>query len=53
MNISTDVWSCTGTALIPPPTIVKECSRVTFQVGYKVQSPTGAPTFEELLQQML
>ncbi|HRG31959.1 MAG: T9SS type A sorting domain-containing protein [Saprospiraceae bacterium] len=46
MNISTDVWSCTGTVLIPPPTIVKECSRVTFQVGYKIQSPGGVPTYE-------
>lgn len=46
LTVSTDVWSCTGSAVIPPPTIISECSKVTFDVGYKVLSAGGAPTFE-------
>ncbi|MEO6191066.1 MAG: T9SS type A sorting domain-containing protein [Saprospiraceae bacterium] len=46
MEISTDVSSCTGTAIVPPPTIIDECSKVTIQVGYKILSATGSPTFE-------
>ncbi|MCC7028406.1 MAG: beta-propeller fold lactonase family protein, partial [Saprospiraceae bacterium] len=46
ITISTDVWTCTGTAIIAPPTIIKECSKVTISVGYKIVSQTGSPTFE-------
>ncbi len=46
MEISTDVSSCSGTAIIAPPTIIDECSKVTFQVGYKVLSPNGSATYE-------
>ncbi len=46
ITISTDVWTCTGTAIIAPPTIIKECSKVTISVGYKIVSPNGTPTFE-------
>ncbi|MBK6698422.1 MAG: beta-propeller fold lactonase family protein [Saprospiraceae bacterium] len=46
ITISTDVWTCTGTAIIAPPTIIKECSKVTISVGYKIVSPNGSQTFE-------
>lgn len=46
MEISTDVNSCTGTVIIPPPRIIDECSNVSIQVGYKILSPNGSPTYE-------
>lgn len=46
ITISTDIWTCTGTAIIPPPTIIKECSNTTISVGYKIVSQNGSPTFE-------
>ncbi|MEP7195031.1 MAG: T9SS type A sorting domain-containing protein [Saprospiraceae bacterium] len=46
MNISTDVNECTGTVIVPPPTIIDECSKISLQVGYKILSPLGSPTFE-------
>lgn len=37
ITINTDVWKCTGTALLPSPTILQECSYVdSIYVGYKV-----------------
>lgn len=45
MTVSTDVWSCTGTAIIEPPTIIRECSTTSLSVGYKTVSPTGDTTF--------
>ncbi|MBK7232231.1 MAG: T9SS type A sorting domain-containing protein [Saprospiraceae bacterium] len=46
MVVSTDVWSCTGTVIVPFPTILRECSKVHFEVGYKIKSASGTPTFE-------
>ncbi|NOT37575.1 MAG: T9SS type A sorting domain-containing protein [Saprospiraceae bacterium] len=46
IDISTDPGNCTGTAIVGPPTIIEECSNVTLQVGYKVLSLTGSPTYE-------
>lgn len=46
VTISTDVWTCTGTALLAPPTIIQECSNTTVKVGYKIASPNGSPTYE-------
>ncbi|MBK9108962.1 MAG: hypothetical protein IPM92_11515 [Saprospiraceae bacterium] len=46
VTISTDVWKCSGTALLAPPTVIEECSRTTVKVGYKIASPTGSPTYE-------
>ncbi len=45
MTVSTDVWTCTGTAIIAPPTIIRECSSTTMSVGYKSVSPNGDTTF--------
>ncbi len=45
-TISTDPQSCTGTVIVGPPIIIDECSKVSFQVGYKVQSSNGVPTYE-------
>jgi len=36
VTISTDIWSCTGTVVLPIPTVIKECSKTTVQVGYKL-----------------
>ena len=42
ITISTDVWTCTGTAIIPPPKVIKECSdSVSIEVSYKISSPNG------------
>lgn len=46
ITVSTDPADCTGTAIVAPPTIIEECSKVTTQVGYKVLSATGTPTYE-------
>lgn len=46
VSVSTDVWTCTGTALLAPPTIIQECSRTTVKVGYKIASGNGTPTYE-------
>ncbi|HEX5625634.1 MAG TPA: hypothetical protein VFX48_06450, partial [Saprospiraceae bacterium] len=35
VTVSTDVWTCTGTVILPPPTVLEECSNVTFQAAYK------------------
>ncbi len=45
-EVSTDVNSCTGTAIVSPPNIIDECSKVSILVGYKVLSPNGSPTYE-------
>ena len=46
VTVSTDVWSCTGSVVLVPPTY-KDCSRVTFQVGYKpfILTINGVCTF--------
>ncbi|MBK6861821.1 MAG: HYR domain-containing protein [Saprospiraceae bacterium] len=36
VTISTDIWTCTGTVVLPIPTVIKECSKTTVQVGYKL-----------------
>ncbi|MBK8956293.1 MAG: hypothetical protein IPM34_12175 [Saprospiraceae bacterium] len=46
ITISTDVWKCSGTALLAPPTVIEECSRTTVKVGYKIASQNGSPTYE-------
>ena len=46
MTVSTDVWSCSGTAVIPPPTIISECSEnLNIKVGYKIVN-NGTATYE-------
>lgn len=46
VTVSTDIWTCTGTVVLPPPTIIEECSKVTVAVGYKIASQNGTPTFD-------
>jgi len=46
VTISTDVWKCSGTALLAPPTIIEECSKTSVKVGYKIAAPNGSPTYE-------
>jgi len=46
MTVSTDVWTCTGTALIAPPTVIRECSNTSIEVGYKIVNHLGVPTYE-------
>ncbi|MGB4967926.1 MAG: hypothetical protein WBO31_00245 [Saprospiraceae bacterium] len=36
VTISTDIWSCTGSVILPSPTVIEECSKTTVQVGYKL-----------------
>ncbi len=46
VTISTDVWKCSGTALLAPPTVIQECSKTSVKVGYKIASQNGTPTYE-------
>lgn len=46
ITVSTDVWTCTGTALIAPPTVIRECSNTSIEVGYKIVDQLGVPTYE-------
>jgi hypothetical protein len=46
ITINTDIWTCKGTAILATPTIIQECSKTTVQVGYKIVSQAGSPTFE-------
>ncbi|MBK9270854.1 MAG: T9SS type A sorting domain-containing protein [Saprospiraceae bacterium] len=45
LTVSTDVWTCTGTAIVPLPLAI-DCSNISYEIGYKIASPGGAPTFE-------
>lgn len=38
-----DYYSCTGTATVPPPDLVIDCSSTTFTVEYKLAGPDGMP----------
>lgn len=42
-NIPTDEHECTGTFLVPPPTVIFECSEWTYKVGYKLRDENGDP----------
>ncbi len=42
-NVPTDEHECTGTFLVPPPTVVFECSDWTYTVGYKLRDENGDP----------
>ena len=46
LTVSTDIWSCTGTAIIAPPRVIRECSKTTLEVGYKIVDKHGVPTYE-------
>ncbi|MBK6544014.1 MAG: HYR domain-containing protein [Saprospiraceae bacterium] len=47
ITVSTDVWSCTGTVIIPPPQISWECSdSVSILVEYKINGKNGVLTFD-------
>lgn len=46
LTVSTDVWTCTGTAVIPPPVILQECSNVKLQIGHKPAGLGVFPNFE-------
>ncbi|MBP7822125.1 MAG: HYR domain-containing protein, partial [Saprospiraceae bacterium] len=46
LTVSTDIWSCTGTAIIAPPRVIRECSKTTLEVGYKIVDKLGVPTYE-------
>lgn len=39
----TDYYSCTGTAIVPPPSLVLDCSSTSFEVEYKLADPFGNP----------
>lgn len=43
MKFPTDYYKCSGTAIIPPPSLVIDCSDVTFTVEYKLAGPDGKP----------
>ena len=43
MTFPTDYYLCSGTAIIPPPSLVIDCSTTTFTVQYKLADPNGNP----------
>ncbi|MBK8483988.1 MAG: T9SS type A sorting domain-containing protein [Saprospiraceae bacterium] len=43
IEFPTDYYKCTGTAIIPPPQLILDCSNTTFTVEYKLASPNGQP----------
>ncbi len=38
-----DYYACTGTATIPPPDLIIDCSKTTWTVEYKLAGPDGKP----------
>ncbi len=38
-----DYYSCTGTAVIPPPDLIIDCSATSYTVEYKLAGPDGKP----------
>ncbi len=38
-----DYYECSGTAIVPPPAFVLDCSSTTFTVEYKLAGPNGQP----------
>ena len=38
-----DYYSCTGTATIPPPDLILDCSGTSWTVEYKLAGPNGQP----------
>ena len=47
VTVSTDVWSCTGTVILPPPQVSWECSDSVFvTLEYKITGRNGQLTFE-------
>jgi hypothetical protein len=43
LTFPTDYYSCFGTATIPPPSLIIDCSPTTFTVEYKLAGPDGKP----------
>ena len=44
LTISTDVWSCEGSAFVDPPFIIEECNTWDYEVFYKIADPFGKPS---------
>jgi hypothetical protein len=38
-----DYYECAGTAIVPPPAFIQDCSSTTFTVEYKLAGPNGQP----------
>lgn len=43
ITFPTDYYECTGTATIPPPDLITDCSATSFTVEYKLAGPDGKP----------
>lgn len=43
ISFPTDYYRCSGTAIIPPPSLVIDCSETSFTVEYKLAGPDGKP----------
>jgi len=43
MRFPMDYYQCAGTAIVPPPQFIDDCSSTTFTVEYKLAGPDGKP----------
>lgn len=47
-NANTDEGKCTGSFVVPAPTVTFECSGWSYTVGYKLRDASGQPTVNQI-----